>query len=388
MDWFKSETSTSSLEYEVFKKKIEIIERMGDILEAKTTIDKYRLEGYYETQRLKQLIVATKPGSKADSDGARRSAELQEVMREGATQLTKALQESVKYRQNMLKESKHLQTQLESVISERDRRAENYSQALDSALRQFIQGVEHSYKTTQRNARRVTEQYLVLRHNARIASEILARSQNDAEKERDQLKHALVECQEVARQRVASAEESYQHELEARLQMLRVDVMHCEATLENKWQENADIRVGWKNTLGQLRKEIRYYKQKYEQLQTRRRHEITVIQGELSKLRDDISNAELVLLNPQHPLMEHLEETIRDTIHHSMHTSPIAARKGVKKGNRKDDVTRAESVMLDSLQRRVNELKVRLQEEEENFERVNDQEDPGGRKMSDVTQVH
>lgn len=354
MAWFTSETSTSSLEYEVFKRKMELLERRGDVLEAKAIIDKYRLEGYYETQQLKQLIAATKPGSKSDKDGKKRSQEMEAVMREGSEVLARALQDSIMFRQNLLSESKSLQGQLDVILSERDSRAEKYSKLLDESLAQFVSGVESTHKACKANFRKITGQYLVLRHNSRIASELIARSQNEAELERARLQESMEQCRQMAADRIASAEESYRSELETRLQILRSEVMGFEVALEGKWQKNDDVRLEWRKTHSRLKKDIKQYNEKYQNLQRTRYHEISVVQTELDGLRDDIVNAEAVLLGSQTRLKSHL----RDTMATIKLGARSATRKGVNYGY--TGVSQDDGLMLQNLQRRVNDLKIKV----------------------------
>jgi hypothetical protein len=369
MDWFASETSTSVLENEVFKRKIALLQIRGDIVKTKSIVDKYRLEGYYETQQLKQLIAATKPGSKGDVGGKIRSREMEEVMKEGSEVLTKALQESIMFRQNLLSESTSISNQLDGVMKERDHRAEKYSHLLDESLSQFTSGVEDTYQACEKNCRKVTEQYLVLRHNSRIATELITRSQNESALERKRLQDAIAECRTMASERISAAEESYRKELETKLQLLRSEVMDFEVTLEGKWQRNDEVRREWKKTLTTVKSDIKYYNEKYQKLQLRRYHEINVIQAELDGLRDDIENAEMTLLDPNNKLKKHLRESVMNI---KLKKSP-GKQSEVRQSC--DGITADEGLLLESLQRRVKDLKFKLGDDSRRVDFADDEEE-------------
>jgi hypothetical protein len=369
MDWFASETSTSVLENEVFKRKIALLQIRGDIVKTKSIVDKYRLEGYYETQQLKQLIAATKPGSKGDVGGKIRSREMEEVMKEGSEVLTKALQESIMFRQNLLSESTSISNQLDGVMKERDHRAEKYSHLLDESLSQFTSGVEDTYQACEKNCRKVTEQYLVLRHNSRIATELITRSQNESALERKRLQDAIAECRTMASERISAAEESYRKELETKLQLLRSEVMDFEVTLEGKWQRNDEVRREWKKTLTTVKSDIKYYNEKYQKLQLRRYHEINVIQAELDGLRDDIENAEMTLLDPNNKLKKHLRESVMNI---KLKKSP-GKQSEVRQSC--DGITADEGMLLESLQRRVKDLKFKLGDDSRRVDFADDEEE-------------
>lgn len=86
-----------------------------------------------------------------------------------------------------------LQQMKQTVQLEQERRAEEfeekiaaYAQKMQSALARSKEGFE-----------RITAEYLILRHNARMAKEVLVRGQNDATTAREELQLCLAKIVEV-----------------------------------------------------------------------------------------------------------------------------------------------------------------------------------------------
>ena len=290
--WLLRDGTAVRVDYEATKKQFDILKLKTEILSSKIDLDKLTLESYYESQQLKMLVEGTKPPDPNDEKGKMRAVKLERMMRDGADALKRSLTESILFRQNASSESKRLVNMLDMRLSEKLQRDEMINNDADNTLSLFVDRARKSLRKTEKSLKVVTGNYLVLRHNSRMATEILTKSKNDIAMQRKQLReHYQQLLLDIEKQQLED-EERLKDELEIQIRRQRSEVMKYESELELKWNENEEIREQKHKSIKEMKSAIKTYNSQYNALQERRKQELINVQGQLTRLREELSVAE------------------------------------------------------------------------------------------------
>ena len=147
--------------------------------------------------------------------------------------------------------------------------------------------------------KKVTNDYLILRHNARVAKEILVRSQNEAKKVRNLLENNINKLMKESVIQRDLMEKHSEEELQVLTEDLRKAVIRKEREYENILVRVEGKKRHTKKVIKSHKQMIKDYDARYNALQKQRRGEILVIEKELQKLRDMISEVEYQLNNKE-----------------------------------------------------------------------------------------
>jgi hypothetical protein len=291
-NWLTKDGTSKHLDFESTKKHFEILKLQTDILSSKVDLDKYTLESYYEAQQLKQLVEGTKPTEPNDPKGKMREVKMERLMRDGAENLKRSLTESILFRQNASSESKRLVSMLDNKFAEKLHHDEMIDNDADNTLTLFVDRAKKSLQKSKASLKLVTGNYLVLRHNSRMATEILTKSRNDISMQRKQLRDQHQHLLQEVETKKHEDEENRKKELEIQIRRQRSEVMKYESELELKWNENEDIRDQQNKSIKDIKLSIKTYDAQYNALQVRRRKELINVQSQLTRLREELSVAE------------------------------------------------------------------------------------------------
>lgn len=283
--WLLNQESLIYSDCELFHKRIEILEREADILRSDHTLDQYLVEGFYESLELRKLIALTKQRSEA-GDG------FHDIIRSGADELPRILQNSIYNRQIIASGLKNIEGELDKiVIANRQREVDDASNLMNSTS-ELIAELTDSGGKSRENLNIVTNQYLIIRHNARIATSILADNMSDYEIRSFDLEEGfLTDLKEVEFQ-IYVEEERGRREVDIQLHSLRSRVMALEAKLEASWSGKRALWMNSQGEISRMRALLRNYNLKYGILQRARLEGMTGLQADLQFLRDEIMNVE------------------------------------------------------------------------------------------------
>lgn len=335
----------------------------ADILSSKVDLDKYTLESYQETQQLKQLVEGTKPVESDDPQGKKREVKMERLMREGAEDFKRCLTESIMFRQNCSSDSKKLVNSLDTKLLEKKNKDEMLDNDADNTLTSFVNRAKKSLQTAKASLKLVTGNYLVLRHNSKIATEMITKSKNDIAYQRDELRRRHQMLLEDVEKRIQDDEESRKKELEIQLRRQRSEVMKYESELELKWNENENFREQQNKTIKNIKNSIKTYDRQYNALQVRRRKELMTVQGQLSNLREELNHAEEAVYSARRqryskrtkcPTAGLNVQNIKDNGSRNKFSQICSRERNIKSSE--------DRVILESLQERMRELQHNLED--------------------------
>ena len=281
--------STSlGLRFDVLKKKLEFSA-------SQLALENAKLEGFEESQTLGYLIAATKPYEYGESEDDRRKS-LDLMVQNNIEDLKCFLTRSIKSRSNfnsnvshLIHDVKMLQVELEqqneSIVSEMQRRMFLYSEQLreTSALSKI-------------NDKVITGEYLVLRHNSRVAKEILVRSQNESNFARQALQEGIDQINLAAQSRKDRVEQASQIQLQDLVNATRLKILTREEELKELRRRRIQRSRSHKSAIVSLLEACDEYNKKYDDLQAQRKNDLERVGGELKRLREMVEKVESRLL--------------------------------------------------------------------------------------------
>lgn len=288
-EWLNNISNTYQTESEVHNKMVEVIKAEYDLASLHLKIDLLRLEGQYEDQKLQILMEATRPLEEEETLDER-DISLKIKARQNSDVLCAALEQSLETRLKLMDHVHELHTTLLKVNAQAKAEVKTQVDDVKNKLDTYKTRMQLSAQKSQQVYNKILREYLILRHNAHVAEEILQRSQTDAAQARSELQsclHRLLEEAKNQKDRVVIAAEK---ELTLQTVDLRTEVMQKEHELEEVMMRVKKLQHQRKNELQDLRNEIRKYDQRYVELQKKRKEDLITVNGELSALRELISH--------------------------------------------------------------------------------------------------
>ena len=294
MQWLKSVSTVDSVETETFRNKLEILKLRGEIGAVKLQIYNHRVAGTIETQTLRYLVEATKPyddGEKQDS----RANKLKDIAVENLEELRQCLHQNVSNAQQITNLNYELINECESARMEYEQHRELVVDELNERISQYSERLTEATQQAQKQQKKVTGEYLVLRHNARVARDILLRGQKEAHHAREVLQErldALVTESHLQREKMEKASEA---ELKILTDDVRSEVVEKEREVEAVRNRTNEIKALQNSVCKDIKKGIKKYVDKYNALQIKRQTELKNVSEELKVLRGMIVDVELKL---------------------------------------------------------------------------------------------
>ena len=170
--------------------KLRVLKLRAQLSSLHMSLDVRRLEGHYEAQTLSYLVAATQPLEEDETQESRRIS-LQKLQRGDNDVLLKLLEGSLQYRIQLGNTNYDLHSQLKQITNEVELQQVAEEEEYREKIAFYTSRMQKSMETSKNHYQRITEEYLILRHNARVAKEVLVRSQNDAKQARLELQTCL-----------------------------------------------------------------------------------------------------------------------------------------------------------------------------------------------------
>lgn len=289
-----------------FMSQLDILRKRIEIISTSLHLDEARLQSSNHSQTLSHLIESTSPYSYQDrSDSAYEAHKLRAVdtetqrnalIQKNLKRTKEALTHSLHYRLKLSNDAKELQLTLDRLKVEYKANYENAVHRIEAKLQAFLKAASlKESKIAERN-RLIMSEYLILRHNSRVAQERLTKRKNDSETERGRMQEQFDEfLAKIAHER-DRADSSSREELQLIINESRKHLLNRESQLEEEERRISEKEVKVKTDLRSLREELRAVNRKYDDLQQKRVHELRDMNEDVKKLREMITKVEGNLL--------------------------------------------------------------------------------------------
>lgn len=164
---------------------------------------------------------------------------------------------------------------------------------LSDRIQQYVVRLEESVEDSKKNHQTIMGDYLVLRHNAKVARDVLLKGQKEANLTRLNLKQRLDKLVEEAAMQRERMEKAAASELKVLTNDIRDEVISKERELEEIINSKEEYKNCRKYTSIDIKKDIKKYTHKYNLLQDKRRSDISSVGKELNKLREFVLSIEM-----------------------------------------------------------------------------------------------
>jgi len=292
--WLTSVSKIDEVESETYQLRLETLRANAELTSLNVELDKAQLESHYETQALNYLVAATKPMDENESSEVRARI-LTSIARENMENIRIALKESVDYRSKLARKVHEMIGSLSQYRVDHDNRHKAVVDEIQERIQLYAERMREAVSAAKKQHHRITGEYLLLRHNARVAKEVLVRNQNEASMARKILQEKLERLVEEAagqRERMETAAEA---EKKIMTDDIRSEVIRKEQEVNHLRTRIELLDSSRKSTYFELKRDLRKYERKYDELSRKRQGEITDLAAELKMLRDMVSRVEVAL---------------------------------------------------------------------------------------------
>ena len=290
-----SGSNLEDLESALLKNRIDLARDKLEMMEVDAALEQVKTEAVYENQQLKVLAASTKPldhgEKKTDRDRA-----VAQVMQESTKVVFDAVARSVD-RQNFAADSADDMTRsIDVFFIDQNRRQALRIDHLNNKFDSYLSGLETVVQSSEDKLKTVTGQYLILRHNARIAREMLVHSRNQISREKQDIFDRIKQLRADVEQQLSIAEEKCEQQMNAVISQRRTELLRREEELENVWaqlEEKRNFHISdSRNLTLSYKEELRNFKN----LTKQRTNDIKRIEGELKLLRQAVADGEQEIL--------------------------------------------------------------------------------------------
>ena len=318
---FQFEETISNLTFEQFRKRVEILELETAILKSNMILEDFHSGGCYEEIALQKLINSSKKDhtTKESNDHLIRM------------RINNTLQNSISYHQELIEKSKLIQNKFDQLRIELQTTRDSNENNLHQILTTYTRDINSNIQKSTLISRQVMEDSLILRHNCRIATDLLTQKRLGIVEKRKDLQDTLKNLQQNVEETLKNFEVSYTNEIEMKLQPKRKQVMKLEDYLENIRSISSDLRLKYQNEINHYKNTNKLIKYNYESLQNNRKEEILQRQSELQELKNGILRAESTLFNPQSAYFIQFPTHLSSENHMTNYSPHITPKKNTKK---------------------------------------------------------
>mmetsp|Transcript_15640 Transcript_15640/g.22928 ORF Transcript_15640/g.22928 Transcript_15640/m.22928 type:complete len:419 (+) Transcript_15640:26-1282(+) len=284
-----------------YMKKLEVLRLQTELFSLQLQIDSQRLQDEQQIHELNYLIAATEPfpddgGDAADHLQSRKS-QLEAVARKDSESLLLFLQTSLQQRAQQRVAGGELQFAVSGAGQQMQALQLSLLRDLQLTASGFLERLRTSLQAAKDLNHKVMGQYLVLRHNSRVACALLQHSKDSAAEERRSLAASLSQAQQAADSERRQCEQVTAAEYGTRTEELRSQVVACEQRLALLTARHTVTTARNRQQLKSLKKQIRQVDGLHDSLQRRRAADSQRIQQELSTLRAQVRQAEEAVLS-------------------------------------------------------------------------------------------
>lgn len=175
---------------DIYLKRLEILKIQANIINYNLTLDLLRVEGFYESQTLTYLSEFTKPYDKNETEDSRRLY-LEQYGRDQCNDMIELIKESLLRRTLLSNNSHNFKNEINNIQEEMKLNEQLELDELNDKILYYDNRMNEIIKKSKDNFYKITNEYLILRHNSKVVKEILLRSQNDATYARESLQTCL-----------------------------------------------------------------------------------------------------------------------------------------------------------------------------------------------------
>lgn len=293
--WLASVSSPVGGDSIGLRKQLEVLRTKSEFQASQLILENARLEGFQEYQSLGYLIAATKPYEDGETD-ERRKKSLDSIAQHDIDDLRDSLNHFIKQRSNIANNVCDLIREAETIKLEHEQQNKSVVGEMERRILLYTEQLREISATSKANDREITGDYLVLRHNSRVAKELLVRSQNDANFARKGLQEGMESVVLAATLQREKMEQSSEAELQDLTDGIRVRVLESEQELEELQTSRLKRLRSRKLKIRLLNKSCGEFNSKYDDLQAQRKNDLERVGGELKRLREMVEKVDLRLL--------------------------------------------------------------------------------------------
>lgn len=293
--WLSSLNTSLDEESQLLKKKVQTMKAAVELFEIQLMVDNARLNGFYKTQTVKYLIAATKPYSEGENASIRQE-NLDRISKVNTVELKGALKRSVTARSTLSCNVELLSEEVRKLQTDYRQQGTAIAEEIRDRVTQYADYLRKNSVISKTNDRQITGDYLVLRHNSRVATEIRAKNRMSANLASQALQESLHEnalSNALQRER---EEQSAESELQNLTDRIRCKLSTLERELvELRVRKNKIVRLR-KSKIQELEMTISELNRKHDTLQGQRKNDLKRVGGELKRLREMVGTVEEKLL--------------------------------------------------------------------------------------------
>ena len=196
--------------------------------------------------------------------------------------------------QNLIIDSAEEMTRnVDLFFVDQEQRRQARTQLLNAKFEKYISGLKSIVSKSEDKLKDVTGQYLILRHNARIAREVLMQNQSKLGKEKQLLVEKISRMRIEVEEQLTAAENKFENEMNTVVGQRRSEVLSREEELECEWAALEEARNFYNNDGRSLKKREKKLKAKLQRLTSQRLHDLSSTENELKSLRAATHAAEM-----------------------------------------------------------------------------------------------
>lgn len=293
--WLTNVTKDVDGDTELFHMKLKVKTAMMKLLRVRLATENAKIENFQFTVSLQNLIAATKPYEGDDNDMSRKKV-LDLMMQNNIENIKDALSQSSAVKANLSGHVDDLLQNIEELKLQHSQQCELVVTDLQPKIAQYAAQLRESLVSSKLIDKQITGDYLVLRHNCRVATEILIRSQNEASLARQAIHENLCLIALAASNQREKIEKSSEGELTLLTEGIRLKLLRNEKDLEILQAKKTERVRATKNKLYNLSLTYDQFETKYETLQIQRKNDLERVGGELRRLREMVGAVEMRLL--------------------------------------------------------------------------------------------
>ena len=304
--WLSSVSKTDEVEVETFRLQLENFKASSELADLNLALDQLEMESLYESQTLEYLVQATKPLEDGESKDMR-AAKLEHLTKTNLDELCKALRDSIEFRSKFSKKMHDHSLELSKLRVNHDNKHAASVMELQERIGTYAERMKEAVIKSKKQHKKITGEYLVLRHNARVAKEVLQRSQNEAQFARKMLQDKLARLVEEADSQRDRMETAAMAELKIMTDDIRNAVLRKEQEVNEARRHIELLNGARKQNSRELRKALKSYDSRRIALEKKRKTDVAGLQKELQRLRDMCADVEqnLELNRQRHELMNY-----------------------------------------------------------------------------------
>jgi uncharacterized protein YxjI len=298
--WLTSVSNIDEVESETYHLRLETLRAHAELTSLNVLVDRGRLEGQYELQALNYLVASTKPMDDVKETSESRNRLLTHLARENMETLRSALRDSVEYRAKLARQVHEMIGILAKFRVDHDNRHKSVVDEVQERIGLYAERMREAVSAAKRQHHRITGEYLLLRHNARVAREVLVRNQNEAAMARKILQEKLERLVDEAAAQRERMEGAAATELKIMTDDIRSEVIRKESEVNQLRTRIELLDTSRKATHRELKRDLRRFEKKYDELNTKRCNEVLELAAELKMLRDMVARVEQELYRASH----------------------------------------------------------------------------------------